>query len=254
MTVPKHPGKVDLPSIADADQLIAYGRSRGDLPEHSVPESIILTFQRRLIAGVVEKHELPLAAGFSLHLIEGEGAPIGLQQLPIGAAGAVTMFENLIALGGRRFLSIGTAGALVPGLEPGDLFVCDRALRDEGTSHHYVRGARFAHPGAELTTTACTALRALGREFTIGAAWTTDAPYRETRAEVEQYTAEGISVVEMEAAALFAVAEYRGVELGAMFCVSDSLAGGSWKIAFRSENVAQGLLRLYYAAERALRA
>ena len=54
--------------------------------------------------------------------------------------------EELVALGCRRFVSIGTAGSLQPDLAVGDLLVCDRAIRDEGTSYHYQPAARYSYP------------------------------------------------------------------------------------------------------------
>jgi uridine phosphorylase len=53
-----------------------------------------------------------------------------------------------------------------------------------------------------------------------------DAPYRETVEEVRYYQGEGVLTAEMEAAALFAVAKARGVELACAFVISDSFRSG----------------------------
>ena len=58
--------------------------------------------------------------------------------------------------------------------------------------------------------------------------WTTDAIYRETRGKVERRAAEGCVTVEMEAAALFAVAAFRGVRLGQLLYAGDDLSGDAW--------------------------
>ena len=105
----------------------------------------------------------------------------------------------------------------------GDIVVCDRAIRDEGTSHHYLPPDTYAHASPAATARLVDALQATGTPHSVGTSWTTDAPYRETIAEVQHYQAEGVLAVEMEAAALFAVAAYRGVEMGALLTISDTL-------------------------------
>src|SRR4029450_1601955 len=80
----------------------------------------------------------------------------------IGAPGVVAILEELIALGVRRFVSIGTAGALAKRLRIGDFVICDRAIRDEGVSHHYLAPARYAHACSTLTDQIEAAVRASG--------------------------------------------------------------------------------------------
>jgi uridine phosphorylase len=130
--------------------------------------------------------------------------------------------------------------------------VCDRAIRDEGTSFHYLPPTKYAHASPGMVSLLTETLDRLSLSHQLGASWTTDAPYRETIAEVNHYRREGVLAVEMEASALFAVAACRGVEMGAMFTISDSLAGPEWEPHFRSETVAQGLQTLYEAAVESL--
>ncbi len=109
--------------------------------------------------------------------------------------------EELIAFGVQRFVSIGLAGGLQSDLHPGDIVIADRALRDEGTSYHYLPPARSVEADPALVQQISAALSAQHVVHSIGASWTTDAPYRETRRKVETYRAEGVKTVEMEAAA-----------------------------------------------------
>ena len=104
--------------------------------------------------------------------------------------------------------------------------------RDEGTSHHYLEPSVFSYASAELTERAKRSLDKIQTPYTVGTSWTVDAPFRETVAEVRKYQEEGILTVEMEAAALFAVAEYRNVQLGAILTVSDTLADLTWNPQF----------------------
>ena len=111
----------------------------------------------------------------------------------------------------------------------GDIVLCDRALRDEGTSYHYLPPARSvaAHPA--LVEQIVAALVARGIGHSIGSTWTTDAPYRETRRAVEACRAEGVKTVEMETAALFAVGERLNVPTAAVFVISDRLIDSAWQ-------------------------
>jgi uridine phosphorylase len=192
-------------------------------------------------------------AFLDLHTFDGTGGRVGvIGGFGIGAPAATSAFEALAAIGVRRFVSMGTAGALRAGLDTADVVVCDRAVRDEGVSHHYLPSARWAEPSTGLTDTLRRSLTDAGLEPSTGSAWTIDAPFRETVAEARHYAEEGVAVVEMEAAALFSVALVRGVEVAAAFAISDSLADGEWVPQFRSPRLAASLTRMVPAAVAAL--
>jgi uridine phosphorylase len=117
-------------------------------------------------------------------------------------------------------------------------------------SHHYAPPARLALPSASLTETLRGGLERAGITYTAGTTWTIDAPYRETVEEVRHYVAEGVLTVEMEASALFAVGEYRGVEVASAFVVSDLLNRDRWHAQFH--DAVEVLNRLYEATLDAL--
>jgi uridine phosphorylase len=110
----------------------------------------------------------------------------------------------------------------------GHLIIVNSALRDEGTSHHYLPAGR--HVDADLVAVGVVTrlLRERGVAFQTGRVWTTDAPYRETPAKIESRRAEGCIAVEMEAAALAAVAHFRGVPLGHLLYCADDLSSAAW--------------------------
>ena len=89
-------------------------------------------------------------------------------------------------------------------------------------------------------------------KYHVGTSWTTDAPYRETLAEIRKYQSEGVATVEMEAAALFAVAEYRKVDMGSFFTISDSLAELEWKPEFHGETAKKSLETIFKVAVEVL--
>ena len=166
----------------------------------------------------------------------------------IGAPHAVAIFEEVIALGGKQFINIGTAG----GLHHEGIFICEKALRDEGTSYHYISHGAFSYPDKMLTKKLEKAMKKHKLKYFKGTTWTIDAPYRETIKEIEYYSKKGISLVEMEASALFAVAKVRKVKIASAFVVSDILKR-RWKPKFQTKIISTSLNKLIDAAVSCLR-
>lgn len=162
----------------------------------------------------------------------------------IGSPHAATVMEELIALGGKKFINIGSAG----GLKSFGTFLCEKSIRDEGTSHHYIPKGKFAYPSNSLTKRLEKSLLKNNISFQKGTSWTIDAPYRETIAEIKKYKEEGVSTVEMESSALFAVAEVRKVKVASAFVVSDVLGEKKWEPKFDTRQVNQSLYNLFDAA------
>ena len=153
---------------------------------------------------------------------------LGLIRVGIGAPSLAVTVEELMARGARRFVSVGYAGCLQPHLDVGATVLCTRAIRDEGTSYHYVKASKYAYPSVPLTTRLRRGLEAQGVRVSAGSSWTIDTPYRETRKEVQMYREEGVLTVEMEPSALFSVARASGVEAAALFTVSDVIDVAGW--------------------------
>lgn len=254
MPFPNFAGKHQHDAFFSPDDFLEYEQEQGRLPDFPVPDGIVLCYQPSLLRHILatEDHENVDFAG-NMALLSDTGGRIGVVgRFGIGAPAAAAALEELIALGVRRFISIGTAGGLQRDLAIGALTVCDKAIRDEGVSHHYLPSEAFAFPSAELTATFLDQIARHGRNAVIGPSWTIDAPYRETVEEARHYQREGVLTVEMEAAALFAVAQYRGVAIASGFAISDSLAELTWTPRFRSDETLQGLIVLYHAARATL--
>jgi uridine phosphorylase len=161
--------------------------------------------------------------------IQRHGMRLGVFHPGVGAPLAAAFLEEAIALGFRTFVAVGGAGALLPDLVLGHAVVVDSAVRDEGTSFHYLAPSRKVEADAAGVAALCSVLDENEVPFVTGCSWTTDAIYRETRARVDRRVAEGCLTVEMEAAAFFAVARFRGVHFGQLLYAGDSLAGPSWE-------------------------
>ena len=224
----------------------------------AAPDAVILTYQQSLLDELQARGVQPTggypAPWRSLWFTDRGPRDIAVAGgFGIGAPAAVTVLEELIAFGAREFISIGTAGCLQPRCAFGEAVVCTGAIRDEGVSHHYSPTEKFAWPSETLSTRLTEALTAAGTAPQTGLAWTIDAPYRETVAEARSYQAEGVLCVEMEAAALFTVGGYRGIDVAAAFVVSDHLlAEDRWTHAFGTRALRDASIRLLDAALHAL--
>jgi uridine phosphorylase len=141
-----------------------------------------------------------------LYTFDHEGEGFGIIGCAVGAAFAVLIAEELFACGCQFLVSVTSAGQILAHGETPYFVLIDRALRDEGTSYHYLPPSEFAEADHTLAAAALEDLRVAGQRIYRGAAWTTDAPFRETEVAIRQARARGILAVEMEAAALYAFA------------------------------------------------
>jgi uridine phosphorylase len=242
MPYPNLAGKHAHDALFAPGEYLAYARSHGLVDPAPPPEAALLCYQpalaRRLLGD--EPRPRPRMPGHVRPLPGGDSRIAVAAGFGIGAPAAAVVLEELAAWGVRRVVSVGTAGTLQPHLVPGRAVVCTSAIRDEGTSHHYLPPGRTVEPAPELTAHLAATLRTRGLEVEEGRSWTTDAPYRETAAEIRSYREEGVLTVEMEAAALFAVGRHRGVEVASVLVVSDRL-GDAWEPHFHADATAEGL-------------
>lgn len=159
----------------------------------------------------------------------------------IGAPYAVMLLETLIAWGARRVIFWGWCGAILQDVKIGDIVLPTSAFIDEGTSKHYATADDGqSKPSTFVTTLIRQELGKAQTAFHTGAVWTTDAVYRETHAKVKNFQEKGILAVEMEISALFSVAEFRSIDLGAILVVSDELSSFNWQPGFKDERFKQG--------------
>jgi len=196
-----------------------------------VPETVIMIYGRELFDRLVEltnakKPEVWLydPEFFPIRYGEVSSKGVTLIRPGIGAPSLVFIIEELIACGGKTFLLIGFAGSLQKHVNIGDFVVGTSAIRDEGTSYHYLARDVRVSASKELTDVLMKCCNKHGVKFHSGTVWTTDAPYRETRRKVLRHQRQGVLCVEMETAALFSLAVYRGVKAGSLLRISDSIA------------------------------
>ena len=206
------------------------------------PSKIIITYQKRPLAYFKKKfkgkYKVSKLTGDHKLLIHND---LGfIKMTGFGAPHAVATFEELIALGGKEFINIGSAG----GLFTNGIFLCNKAVRDEGTSHHYIKDGVYSYPDNSLVNRLGKSLTKFSFDFSVGPTWTIDAPYRETKREIEHYKKNKVMTVDMEASALFAVAKLRKVKIASLFVVSDVLRNDKWEPQFHKFNYKRTLNKM----------
>jgi uridine phosphorylase len=255
-TYPNVSGKHAQPSITGPGDFLDAAMAAGWDPG-PLPAGVVFTYSpvitRHLDQSEQFQEHTALAPSNARFFVTDEsGERVGVSCLAPGAPAMATQLQNLIHLGVCRFASVGTAGAITDSLDPGQVVVLSAAVRDEGVSHHFLPPARYADPDPDLTDKLRTAITARGLEPRTGRSWTTAIPFRMTATEIEEYAADDVLTVEMEGAALFAVAGALGASAASAVVVTDvtTTAGRireDWKAA------TEPLLALMDAAVEAVR-
>jgi uridine phosphorylase len=203
-----------VPSAFTPENLLREARRQKALGQGDVPAICILDpdgdIVRRLKAdGRARPHPGWACYHTELYTFNDGEVEFGIVGCAVGAAFAVLVAEELFACGSRLLVSMTSAGRLSSSREPPYFILIDRALRDEGTSYHYMPAADFSHADRALLAAMEQAFARVRVPVDRGATWTTDAPFRETADAIAAMAQKGLLAVEMEAAALYAFATAR---------------------------------------------
>ena len=206
------------PSMFTPENLLREARRQKQLASLPIPEVCILDPDGDIVRHLRTTNRarlLPDWACYHTELYEfgADDTKCGIIGCAVGAAFAVLVAEELFACGCELLISVTSAGQLVELQPPPYFIVIERALRDEGTSYHYVAPAEYSVADDALVRAAEKALSAAGIAIQAGGTWTTDAPFRETARAIDAARRAGLLAVEMEAAALYAFASARGKEV-----------------------------------------
>ncbi|HEY2528799.1 MAG TPA: nucleoside phosphorylase [Xanthobacteraceae bacterium] len=204
----------DAPSAFLPENLLREARRQKGLPAAAVPDVCVLDPDGDIVrylsaTGRAERHPGWACYHTDLHVFHNAGHEHGIVGCAVGAAFAVLIAEQLFASGCRLLISITSSGQILPVQPPPYFVVIDRALRDEGTSYHYLPPSEYSAADPRLVNLAREALTTAGIAMQVGATWTTDAPFRETQCAIDAAAESGMLAVEMEAAALYAFAKAR---------------------------------------------
>lgn len=204
----------DQAAVFQPQNLLRETRRQKFLPTGSVPRVCVLDPDGDILAhlqqsGRAEREVAWACYHTTLHRFAVGGLTYGIIACAVGGPFAVLLAEQLFVSGCELLISVTSAGQILPVLSPPCFVLIEKALRDEGTSHHYLPPDKYAHLLPALGTRIGRALEQFAPKVERGAAWTTDAPYRETASAIEAARSEGILAVEMEAASLYAFAQAR---------------------------------------------
>ncbi|MCA0455232.1 MAG: nucleoside phosphorylase [Chloroflexi bacterium] len=200
-----------------------------------IPETCVLCFFQDVLTSVCRDGgrrviaELGSEMGKNpIYELELGNGKVAVVHPGVGAPLAAGFLEELIALGCRKFIACGGAGVLNAELTVGHVVVPTAAIRDEGTSYHYLPPEAEALPSEAGVAAIIDVLTQHNVPYVTGKTWTTDGLYRETRGRMEKRKAAGCLTVEMEASAFFAVAAFRGVAFAQILYSGDDLSGDLW--------------------------
>lgn len=204
-------------------------------PLDNMPERVVFCFFQDAINSLCKNNNAPIIKHLNseigknpIYLHEHEGQSVAIIHPGVGAPLSAAFLEETIAYGGKKFIACGGAGALDKRVNLGHVIVAESAIRDEGTSYHYLPPSRevSAHPDAVQAIIKTLEKHAVPHD--IGKTWTMDAIYRETPERIQKRREEGALTVEMEASAFFAVAQFRQVVFGQMLYGGDDVSGDVW--------------------------
>lgn len=231
-------------AICNPSDTIRYVAENRKVPVGAlkIPQHLLITYQR-------STYEIAksLINGKPFEWIYGEAQPfcigrfnnveIGIGRFWIGAPAATMTLEEAIACGAKTIFEVGLSGGLQSFLRPADIVVVTEAIRDEGTSYHYLPPEVKVESSTRLRRLLINYLKDRKIKHFVGSVWSTDGVYRETLGKFRKFRDEGVLAVNMETSAIFAVAKYRNVEAASAQVISDILTENGWLQAFYEQSV-----------------
>lgn len=217
------------PSVFTPENLLREARRQKSLPRRSAPRVCVLDPDGDIVRTLLKEGRARRDPSWScyhteLYTFSLRGRKAGIIGRAVGASFAVLLAEELFASGCALLISITSSGRIAGETLPPYFILIEKALRDEGTSYHYLPPSDFCRISPKLSKALRTAFDRIPLPVQRGSTWTTDAPFRETRHAIERCRALGISAVEMEAAALYAFAEARGKSVVCLAHVTNQMA------------------------------
>ena len=156
-------------------------------PLSEFPEICITTFSQNIITEFIENNNTKIIANLysangilPVYEIKYDDASVGVFLSRVGAPACVVGLEEIIALGAKKIIQFGSCGTLNQSATENKIIIPTSAIRDEGTSYHYIeKGDEIA---AEISSIniATQCLEKHNIPYILGKIWTTDGIYRET--------------------------------------------------------------------------
>ncbi len=202
------------PSVFTAENLLREARRQRSLERGRAPRICVLDPDGDIVRWLVATRRAERDPHWpcyhtDLFTFAWDDMQLGIIGCTVGASFAVLVAEELFASGCELLISVTSAGQVVATNDPPYFVLIEKALRDEGTSYHYLPPGDFSYIAPALLATIKDVVSEMPVPMHRGATWTTDAPFRETASAVARCRDLAIMAVEMEAAGLYAFAEAR---------------------------------------------
>jgi purine-nucleoside phosphorylase len=233
--------------IVTAEKLLEYKRAYGHLGNCRAPETVLVCYQSSTMQYLLKQHpEFKPSQAVTHFYVFNEGQVGILGDWGVGAPGLAIKMEELIALGTKRFIAVGTAGGLMNVHQIADFVLCPKALAEDGVAHLYLpQGQHTVEADQEMILEWAHFVKERSLpEFPPAMAWSFSAIFRETGADVHRVSAQGCSVVEMEAATLYAIGKEKAVQTLTLFVISDSITQEDWVPRIKEPAVRKNLHQL----------
>ena len=210
------------------EALIAAVREERGLAAQPVPPVCVLDFDGDLTdwlvaAGAVQPCPAWACFHTTMQMLEIDGIACAIVPRTIGGPYAVLVAEQLAASGARIVFGLTSAGRVSPSLPVPSLVVATQAIRDEGTSYHYLPPEERIKAQPDVVEALVSEVSTIGLPVSAGLVWTTDAPYRETLEQLKRHGEAGALAVEMQAASLFAFGAARNFPVGVVAHVTNAV-------------------------------
>ncbi len=237
------------PSLFTPENLLREARRQKSIPRGRIPRICLLDPDGDMVRHLLRKglaRPSPRWACYhtEMHEFRLGGRSVGIVGCAVGSPFAVLVAEEMFASGCTLLLSLTSAGRVSTRADLPRFLLITTALRDEGTSRHYVADGSPCCLNGRLLQTLAPRLSRSPLPLGCGTSWTTDAPFRETASAIRRAGRLGADCVEMEAAALYAFAEARRRDVVCFAHVTNTMAQSLGDFEKGAEGGAVDSLRL----------
>lgn len=219
----------DAPSVFSAENMLREARRQKGISEGKIPDICILDpdgdiAQQLVATGQASLHPHWACYHTKMYQFARHGIEYGIVPHVVGASFAVLVAEEVFACGCQLLISMTSAGQILPICPPPYFVLIERALRDEGTSYHYLPPDDYSRLSPRLLASLADTFDGTDIQMRQGSTWTTDAPFRETEAAIQFAREQSIVGVEMEAAALYAFAQVNARDIVCFAHITNQMA------------------------------
>ena len=211
---------------------LEYSKSQGNYPSFVPPKTLLIFFSSDQVDGVLKKYRCEKCDGcFKDVYFLSDYPGVAFAKFDVAAPVNAIKLDLAIEWGVKKFITVGGACTFQKYLNNGDIVVCDKAIRNEGVSHHYLSPGKYVSSSGKIKDVLLKTLDTNGEPYRIGTIMTTDAIFRLTAQEVKHYQKEGVLCTDMVLAAQYAVAStHDDVEMIGLYAImSDSYANVKWE-------------------------